>query len=360
MEGNLAKELRYTDERNPEWSAEAARTFTVTGYPDDRDPVLLRLSGRCPRCKHSVEHTEPLLVVSGIRPPTADELAKIHADLRAKGVTTGPLLPAEFSIRCSCKTKHPGAPDTGHAGCGAVWRMRIEPVGGDDMSGTANLLAAKRGGLHPVPPHDPVGDGGEADERARIAEAVKDNLARVRKTAENWRTGMAGLITLVTAILLFKGKASITDYQHEAQIALGVLAVSALGCGLGSLWLFLRAAHGKPEVVSVDTLAERTLDGHNFQLAREAIADLANAQWLAIISAAAFAAAILVSWYAPAKPADPPAMFKAELHEPAGATVCGELQGQNGTSTVLKVKGEPGERQIPTGQLVSVVLVPAC
>ena len=95
---------------------------------------------------------------------------------------------------------------------------------------------------------------GELGDRVRLAEEVTGSLTRIRATAENWRTGMAGLLALVTATLVFKGKDSITAYGMPVRVALGVLTGLALIAGVVSLLKFLRTAHGVPEVVGTDSV----------------------------------------------------------------------------------------------------------
>jgi hypothetical protein len=216
-----------------------------------------------------------------------------------------------------------------------------------------------------VPPHDPVPSPRELADRALLAEEVKGALEKVRATAENWRTGMAGLITLVTATLLFKGRDAIADYDAWARYTLGVLTSLALVLGIASLWLFLSAAYGRMRPVSAQSvLDEGGVDVHKVRLAATALADLTWARRLAIASSVALAAALLLSWYGPEAAREPPAsarvVVSAESPGESPETVCGELTAQDAATTVLKVKGEPDPRRIATPRLVSLVLVAQC
>jgi hypothetical protein len=224
---------------------------------------------------------------------------------------------------------------------------------------------AGRIAIKPVPPHDPVPSVREIGDRAQMAEEVKGSLERVRKTAENWRTGVAGLFTLVTASLLFKGQSTITAYEPWVQYALGVLALVALALAIVSLWLFLLAAYGRIRQVSAQSiLNEGGVDIRNIHLATTALTDIWWAQRLALASAVLLAAAIALSWYGPTAASKPLAFAKIVVRaEPAGPppeTICGELTAQDGATTVIKVKGEPNPRRIPTPRLVSLVLVDKC
>ncbi|MFE9750075.1 hypothetical protein ACFYOT_34625 [Saccharothrix saharensis] len=212
--------------------------------------------------------------------------------------------------------------------------------------------------VKPVRPHDRTPDPGELDDRGRLAEEVTDSLTRIRTTAENWRTGMAGLLALVTTTLVFKGKDSITAYGMPVRVALGALTGLALIAGVMALLRFLRAAHGVPEVVSTDSvIAEGGVDVRDVRLARVALADMNTARRLALGSAVLLAAALLLSWYGPTPSTT--SMVKVVVRgEPQ--PVCGVLKAQDGTTTVVQVKGEPAERRLPTSALVSTVLVESC
>ena len=219
--------------------------------------------------------------------------------------------------------------------------------------------------IKPVPPHDPKPSASEIGDRGRLAEEVRGSLERVRKTAENWRTGMAGLITLVTATLLFKGQNTISAYEPWVQYTLGGLALLAMVLAIASLWLFLSAAYGRMRLVSTQSiLQEGGVDVRNVHLATTALDDLWRAQGLAIGSAVFLAAAIAVSWYGPTAASKPPAFVKVVVRGAPAAqsaeTLCGELTAQDGATTVLKIKGEPDARRLPTPQLVSLVLVAKC
>lgn len=219
--------------------------------------------------------------------------------------------------------------------------------------------------IKPVPPHDPNPNASEIGDRARLAEEVRGSLERVRTTAENWRTGVAGLVTLVTATLLFEGQNTITAYEPWVRYALGVLALLAVGLAIASLWLFLSAAYGRIRVVSAQSiLLEGGVDVRNVHLATTALDDLWWAQRLAIGSAALLAAAIALSWYGPTAASKPPAFAKVVVRGASAAqsaeTLCGELTAQDGATTVLKINGQPDARRIPTQQLVSLVIVATC
>lgn len=219
--------------------------------------------------------------------------------------------------------------------------------------------------VRPVLPHDLTPDRGEIGDRANLADEVKGALERIRKAAENWKNGMAGLVALVTATLLFKGEDKISSYETGVQLTLAGLALVALGLGMLSLWLFLRAAHGRIRQVTSDSIIrDGGIEVRNNKLATEALEDLGCAQKVALVSAFLLAAAICVSWFGPTAESKPPAFTHmvvrgATASEPS-VSVCGELTAQDGATTVLKVKGRPDDLRVPTQRLVSVVLLKTC
>lgn len=73
--------------------------------------------------------TEFLIAFKGVSPTSHDALRTMVKTLREAGMVNEPLLPAEFSVRCSCQVKHPDRLGrAGLTGCGATWKMRIEIV----------------------------------------------------------------------------------------------------------------------------------------------------------------------------------------------------------------------------------------
>lgn len=347
----MAKPVQYTDDVDESWADTAVGRFAVTVTPSTDTPLVIELAGKCPRCGDEMAHTHWLITIRGVSVVRPDDAVRAGEALRDAGIGPDALLPAEFSVRCRCDRKHPDPLGrTRLHGCGARWRMRFEAVG--------ESSSAPPGRVEPVPPHDRTPDPGELDDRGRLAEEVTDSLTRIRTTAENWRTGMAGLLALVTATLVFKGKDSITAYDMPVRITLGVLTGLALIAGVMALLRFLRAAHGVPEVVSTDSvIAEGGVDVRDVRLAHVALDDMNTARQLALGSAALLAVALLLSWYGPTQPGT--SMVKVVVRgEPQ--PICGVLKAQDGTTTVVQVKGEPAERRLPTSALVSTVLTPTC
>lgn len=234
------------------------------------------------------------------------------------------------------------------------------------MSGPDPREGTGRGKLviKAVRPHDTRPGPRDLEDRARIAEELKGSLDRIRKTAENWRTGMAGLTALVTATLLFKGRASITDYAEPVGYALGALVVLSLALAIASLWRFLMAAHGRLAATSAQSILDAGgVDVRNVHLATTALADLNLARGLGLASAALLALALLLSWYGPAGKSTAARVKLVIAAEPPGTTeqsLCGELKALDGTVVMLQVDGEPQPRRLKTERLVSMKTLASC
>jgi hypothetical protein len=199
-------------------------------------------------------------------------------------------------------------------------------------------------------------------DQEQAAEAARAGLERVRKTAENWRLGMSGLVTLTTAVLLFKGRGAIQDYKETAKWALGMLVLASLALGVMSVLRFLKAAYGEPKVVRAADVADAGgLDGYNLSLAQVALDDLHAARRWAIGSLILLALGIAFSWYAPAAGTEPAAFVRVTYVSGNAQTVkCGTLKIVDIKGVQLQVAGERSTSDIPISQLVSVVIVGEC
>lgn len=215
-----------------------------------------------------------------------------------------------------------------------------------------------------VVPHLTKPDPREVADRERLLGEVKDALARVRRTAENWRTGMAGLTALVTGTLLFKGRQDIADYPSWARYVLGGLVIASLVLTVVSLLLFLAAAYGRTAPTSAQSIIDGGgVDVFNVGLATAALRDLRLARRLALVGATLLAAALLLSWYAPAPSGKPDAYVTIVVDggpQAPAMPLCGVLRGLDGKTAVLQMAGEPTARTIATDRIVSLRLVSSC
>lgn len=116
----------FVQDSDPAWADTASRTFEVTGYPGIARPLLLTVTGRCPRCGGEVVVDHPTVAVAGVAPVSreeVDQLAEVMGD-----ALPAQTLPTEFLVECNCARRHRTPDGTDRAGCGAAWWMRVEPL----------------------------------------------------------------------------------------------------------------------------------------------------------------------------------------------------------------------------------------
>src|SRR4051794_2142217 len=119
------------------------------------------------------------------------------------------------------RSRAPGSPR-----CRARLRLQLPLPGGVGMS--TEPRAAPAAGL-PSP-------SAEAEDAA-FEELAAQQLANTRAAAENWRTGLAGLLALLATLSLFKSPSLIGELPPAAGAVAGALLVGALVAGvLGAMW----------------------------------------------------------------------------------------------------------------------------
>lgn len=187
---------------------------------------------------------------------------------------------------------------------------------------------------------------------------LDQQLEAIRKNAADWRTGLAGLLTLVTGALVFKAPGDIPDYPQFTQLILGLLAAAAAVSGAWGLWLLLLAANGSPRLVP----ANQAKNTH--EAAKDAKRHLNLGRFLSVLSAFLVLALITLAWYSPKAAKDPPAFIRiTESSETSGETEvtrCGTLKVADSKGITYLVSGEREQRTVVPNRLVSIELVDTC
>jgi hypothetical protein len=185
-------------------------------------------------------------------------------------------------------------------------------------------------------------------------QAAATQLTNTRKTAENWKTGLAGLLTLVTTVLFIKGKSAIEDFTPGWRIVVGLLLLFALSLAVWATWLSLRAAFGTPKLVRAsDIAASGGLTGWRLQQTESAIADMNLGRVLALVAAGLVALVLALSWWTPKSPPAFVSLTKGK------ETFCGELRRfDNGT---VKLRLDPEhDKTFSVAQVSSLKVVNSC
>ncbi|QXJ22962.1 hypothetical protein AGRA3207_004048 [Actinomadura graeca] len=177
-------------------------------------------------------------------------------------------------------------------------------------------------------------------------------LDSARKQAEGWRTGLGGLTALLSAVLIVKGRDTVTTLASGYRWAVVLLLGLALALLVTATLLAVRAASGWPgqEIVrSGEALRAWT---------RAEIRRISRAvRWaarLATLAIACVAVAVGTTWLGPAA-APAPAMVEVRHR---GGRVCGELTGADTRDLTVRTGGRA--ERIPLAGVVAIRPVGGC
>ncbi|MFF8315617.1 MULTISPECIES: hypothetical protein [Streptomyces] len=130
--------------------------------------------------------------------------------------------------------------------------------------------------------------------RARTAEELRE----VREAAANWRTALAAMLTLVTAVSVIRGRDTIVGLASGARVLVGVLLLLAIVAACVGAFLASRSAFGLPKA---EPAVRRITDLVVAERARvhRAVRDLRAAIVLTFVTLALIVASVGVVWYGP-------------------------------------------------------------
>ncbi|MER7486595.1 hypothetical protein ABTY20_12000 [Streptomyces sp. NPDC126497] len=192
-------------------------------------------------------------------------------------------------------------------------------------------------------------------ERKRWAQRAQElrlqQLPAARAQAEAWRTGLAGMTTLLGVVLVVKGRETVGELAPWTRVTVAVLLVAALTGLVAATVLAVRAAAGTPG-------EEILLTGEGLrEWTRTEVGDVGRRiRWAALLTSAALAllvTALGFTWFGPVpEPAKPTVRVVTR-----SGSLCGELVGTAGGDVV--VKGE-SLRRAPIDRIVSIEPVKKC
>jgi hypothetical protein len=199
-----------------------------------------------------------------------------------------------------------------------------------------------------------------AADREAFDALAKEALPAVRSMAAAWRTGLAALITLVTTGIILKGRTDTTSLALPWRIAVTVAVGAGLALAVAGLWHALAAEAGaRARLHTLDDIRARHASVQAYQVGQAAAAGR-RLQTARIVVAAAIGlllAGILLTWWAPAAPASPPAYLKVTY---PGGTVCGTLQSADGGVLRLTVAGAHQPAAIPLTTVTNLAVISTC
>jgi hypothetical protein len=189
---------------------------------------------------------------------------------------------------------------------------------------------------------------------AVLAQDLKfSQLDIVRKQADTWRTGLATLTTLLTGVLVVKGRDDVSELTLPFQLLVSALLALALVLLLWATMWVSRALAGPPG-------EEIMLTGEGLeQWTYDEVGKVSNAlHWVPLLAAASVlivASAVALTWFAPAQHARTPSFVS--VTGPSGQS-CGELIGASDHEMVIRTT--TSTTLIPLSNIVTIVPVVAC
>lgn len=149
-----------------------------------------------------------------------------------------------------------------------------------------------------------------------------EQLDVARKQAESWRTGLAGVTTLLGAVLIVKGRDSVSELDTPYRWTVTLLFGAALACLAAATVLALRAASGTPSGRTL--LSGRDLSAWTAHEVRRIRGALTGAAALTLGGLTLAAVATGTAWLSPTAAASPKGLVTVQ----AGAIrLCGGLVG---------------------------------
>jgi len=196
---------------------------------------------------------------------------------------------------------------------------------------------------------------------AQAFQALVDaSLPTVRAMVQAWRTGLAGLVTLVTTGVVITGRDVAAELTPGWLAAVTVTIGGGLVLAVVGLWHTLAAEVGaRAQLHTLNDMRARyaSVEAYQVGLAAAAARRLQTARGVVAVALALLLTGVLLTWWAPPAPADPPAFVRVTT--PAGVT-CGELRSGDGGTLRLAVDGAHDEVAIPLGNVRNLAVTDSC
>ena len=153
-----------------------------------------------------------------------------------------------------------------------------------------------------------------------------------RKQADTWRTGLATLTTLLTGVLVVRGKDDVSTLTRPFQIVVAALLGAALILLLWATMWVSRALAGPPgeEILLTGEGLEQWTSGEVRKISKA----LHWVPGMAAASVIAVAAAVGVTWFGPTA-ATAGSVPLVQVSEIGGQTTCGTLVGETQHQVIL-------------------------
>lgn len=133
-------------------------------------------------------------------------------------------------------------------------------------------------------------------------EEVDGSLTESVATAEKWRVGLAGFVSILTGTLIIRGPANVSDLRGDWRLLVVALLVVGMLLSSIALWQALNAAAPRLRVQSFEAVIEQwpSLRARNVAVADNINRRIGVAKLLTASALASILLAILCWWMAPA------------------------------------------------------------
>lgn len=302
--GGAVEEPGWSDELAAVWSVKAAESLRARAIYSGCFVCEIVLEGACPRCGHPMVSTHP---ARGVTPPEARSEPPDADQFRRRLLV----------LRCNCAHAHEGCPGD-MRGCGAVFAVWVAWADSEGPGTPPSRMSEPAAGPTPTL---------LALEQEQALQSIRANeLADVRKAAENWRTGLGALLAILVAVLFIEGKQSLDEISSTlVQVLLAALLLTSAFAALYGAYRAVRAANGIPSdeyAGNDDSALMRLVDKGKDKLPKGwfrtpddpaeyetvgawrhafvqlAVNDLRHAKVATIASLLMFAVAVLITWVA--------------------------------------------------------------
>jgi hypothetical protein len=199
-----------------------------------------------------------------------------------------------------------------------------------------------------------------AADREAFDALVKEALPAVRSMIAAWRTGLTALITLVTTGVIVTGRTTTSAMTGPWRVGVTLAIGGGLAVATTGLWHTLTAEVGaRARLYSLDDIRARYASVQAYQVGQAAAAGrrLQTARMLVGAALALLLTGVLLTWWAPAAPAKPPAYLVVTR---LGGSVCGVLDSADGGIVRLTVTGAHNLVAIPLTTVTNMTVTASC